>query len=364
MRKKTKVLVTLAATGLAVSAAAFPTVSGVVGADQASALARPAKGARPDVAADQAAHDILVALYPSMRTDLDAQLATQLSGSHGRGRTAVFVGWGRVTPFLVGSVDRFRPGPPPAVDSIAYAHALDEVKRLGRDTSTSRTPDQTVAGKFWSSTPIWTTWNQVATQLLTDRQASLAQSTRVLATMDLALADTTIGLYGAKYGYDVWRPVTAIRAGTRTVGADRTWNPLTPTAPDPSYPGAHSALSAAAAGVLTAFFGDRQPVDISAAADPGVVRRFAILEDAANEAGLSRIWSGQHTRLDHRAGQQLGSRVAGVALDTLATASSVRSRKRTGPATADSDAVARVSRLLRPPDQLSRKGPITQTSTG
>ena len=135
--------------------------------------------------------------------------------------------------------------------------------------------------------------------------------------MDLAVADTTIGLYDAKYADHVWRPITAIRAGVPGTAADPNWNPLTPTAADPSYPGAHSALSAAAATALGAVWGDRQKRGRHLDGRPGVTRSFTSLGAVADEAGLSRIWSGQHTRIDHQAGQQLGRQVAGAVLASL-----------------------------------------------
>jgi hypothetical protein len=330
----------------------------------------PAPGdARPDAAADQAAHDVLVALYPSMRDGLDTQLNGELAGipdgqakqdGVGVGAAAarqlialrssdgssappaafvagtgpgdyrptppkfpapMYTGWGSVTPFLLDNAKQFVPSAPPPVSSPAYATALNEVKSLGRDSSTTRTQDETVAGKFWSATPVWTTWNQVAQQLVADRHASLRQATDVFAALDLSLADTTIAMYDAKYQEHVWRPVTAIQlgatAGNPDIVGDPTWNPLTPTAADPSYPGAHSALSEAAATALTAFYGNHQPVAITATADPGVTRSFDSLAAAADEAGLSRIWAGQHTRIDHQAGQQLGGQVARLVLGDL-----------------------------------------------
>jgi PAP2 superfamily len=328
---------------------------------RAAVVVPPPGVARPDAAADQAAHDVLVALYPAARGDLDTQLAGELAAipdgrpkqdgvgvgaaaakqivalraSDGSAKaTAPFTAgtapgdyrptppknaapmyptWGAVTPFLLDNAQQFRPAAPPAVSSPAYAAALDEVRSLGRDTSTTRTPDQTVAGKFWSSAPVWNTWNQVAQQVAADRHASLAEASAAFSALDLALADTTIAMYDAKYTDHVWRPVTAIQVGA----GDPTWTPLTPTAADPSYPGAHSALSATAATVLTAFYGAHQAVFVTSAADPGVTRSFASLTDVADEAGLSRIWAGQHTRLDHEAGQQLGRQVAGVVLDDL-----------------------------------------------
>jgi membrane-associated phospholipid phosphatase len=318
--------------------------------------------ARPDAAADQAAHDVLAGLYPSMRTALDTQLAGELAALPGGQPTAdgervgaaaaqqllalrsadgssaepppfvpgtgpgdyrptppkfaapMYQTWGGVTPFALTDPGQFRPDVPPSVSSPAYAAALDEVESLGRDTSTTRTADQTVAGRFWSSVQVWTTWNQVTQQLLTDRHASLARATTVFSSLDLALADTTIAMYDAKYHWRIWRPVTAIQlggtAGNPAIVGDPTWNPLTPTAADPSYPGAHSAISEAAATVLTAYSGTSQPVTVTSAADPGVTRSFISLAQAADEAGLSRIWAGQHTRLDHQAGQRLGQQVA------------------------------------------------------
>jgi hypothetical protein len=327
----------------------------------------PASGdARPDAAADQAAHDVLTSLYPSMQTALDAQLTGELAViPQGRARddgvrvgaaaasqllalraddgssavpppfvpgtrpgnyrptpptfaAPVFTTWGSVTPFVLAQGRQFRPPAPPSVTSTAYAAALNEVESLGRDTSTTRTAEETVAATFWSSAPVWNTWNQVTQQLLSDRNASLAQATEVFSALDLSLADTTIALYDAKYHWLIWRPVSAIQlgatAGNPAILGDPTWNPLTATAPDPSYAGAHSAISEAAVTVLASFYGTHQQITITSAADPGVTRSFSNLASAADEAGLSRIWAGQHTRIDHRAGQDLGRQVAGFVL--------------------------------------------------
>ena len=88
------------------------------------------------------------------------------------------------------------------------------------------------------------------------------------------------------------------------------------TAADPSFPGAHSTISQAAAAVLTAFYGHRQPLAITL---NGVTRSFGSFQAAADEAGLSRIFAGQHTRLDHEAGQRVGSQVADFVLEHLST---------------------------------------------
>jgi membrane-associated phospholipid phosphatase len=198
------------------------------------------------------------------------------------------------------------------------------VKALGQDVSTVRTPDQTVAAQFWGSAPIWNTWNEVAQKLLTGNRASLQQAVTVLAALNLTVADSTIALYNSKYFYQVWRPVTAIELGNTGYNggipfdpAAPDWNPLAVTAADPSYPGAHSTISEAAATVLTALYGDHTPIHVTSDGLAGVVRSFPNLRAAAAEAAFSRILAGQHTTIDDQAGRQLGQEVAGFALHRL-----------------------------------------------
>jgi len=264
--------------------------------------------ARPDAAAATAGHDTLVALYPTMKAALDQQLADELAtipdgagkqqgiqvgqaaaarllalrANDGSAATPppyvpgnqpgnylltppgfaapVFTNWGNVTPFVLDNAAQFRPGPPPALISRAYADALNEVKSLGQDTSTTRTPEQTVIGKFWAG-PIWNTWNAIAENAALAHHTNLETTTRLFAVLNLSFADSVIAFYDAKYHHQLWRPITAIRladtdGNPATVG-DPNWTPLAVTALDPSYPGAHSTISAAGAAVLSAFFGNQ-----------------------------------------------------------------------------------------------------------
>ena len=123
----------------------------------------------------------------------------------------------------------------------------------------------------------------------------------------------------AKYHYLLWRPVTTIRAGTPgnslVTPADFTWNPLVVTAADPSYPAAHSTISEAAATVLTAFFGKAVHLTVTSDALAGVSRSFDNFQSAADEAALSRIYAGQHTSIDLKAGTALGRHVAEFVLE-------------------------------------------------
>jgi PAP2 superfamily len=229
----------------------------------------------------------------------------------------VFAQWPTVRPFALKSANQFRPAPPPALTSKAYVAAFNEVKTLGSATSTTRTADQTQIAQFWSP-PIWIAWNNIAQTAALAHHDTLMQNARLFALLNITLADSVIGFYDAKYAYAFWRPVTAIRAadtGNPVLVDDPNWTPFANTAQDPSYPGAHATVSAAAASVLASFFGgDRFTFSAQSTALPGVSRSFSSFSAAANEASLSRIYAGQHFRTDEDAGTKLGNDVAGYVL--------------------------------------------------
>ena len=150
---------------------------------------------------------------------------------------------------------------------------------------------------------------------------ALENTARLFAVLNLSFADSTITFYDAKYHYLLWRPVTAIRladtdGNPATVG-DPTWTPLAPTALDPSYPGAHSTISSAGATVLSAFFGNQDQIRVTSDVLPGVVRTFTSYNDVATEAGLSRIYAGNHTRIAVDVGYTLGNNVAQFVISDL-----------------------------------------------
>jgi hypothetical protein len=327
---------------------------------------RAPRDASETAAADAAAHSALVGLYPAEQSTLDADYAAELAKvSDGPSKdqgvrlgetvardllairaddgsnvtappfvpgtnpgdfrptppnfpTPVFTAWGQVTPFVLDRGNQFRPTPPPALTSSEYANAINEVQSLGSATSTTRTADQTIVGKFWAP-PIQNFWNQIAQTVAVAHHSDLATTARLFAALNLSLADGAIAFYDAKYTYQLWRPVTAIRLadtdGNAQTIADPTWIPLAGNTPaDPSYPGAHSTLSVTAADVLASFYGDNQHFSITSPALPGVTRSFTSFSAAVDEAGLSRIYAGVHTRIDHVAGLELGDEVAGFVL--------------------------------------------------
>src|SRR3989441_4697603 len=324
--------------------------------------------ARAGAAAAQAGHDTLVALYPKWKAALDQQLASELAtipdgagkqqgiqvgqavaarliairANDGSAATPepfvpgnqpgnyrptppkfpapVFTNWGKVTPFVLNNAAQFRPAPPPALTSQAYADALNEVESLGQNTSTTRTPDQTVIAKFWAG-PIWNTWNEIAENAALAHHTNLETTARLFAVLNLSFADSTIAFYDAKYHYQLWRPVTAIREantiGNPAIAGDPTWTPLAVTALDPAYPSAHGVISGAGAAVLAAFFGNQDQIRLTSDVLPGVVRTFASYNDVATEAGLSRIYAGNHTRIAVDAGNTLGNNVAQFVISDL-----------------------------------------------
>jgi len=303
-------------------------------------------------ATDQAAHDVLVSLYPAFQTTLDAELQQDLAqiadgkpktdgiavgqtvaaeilafrANDGSGVTpppykpknvpgyyqltppdftpADFTHWGDVTPFAIVNSREFLPAPPPALTDKEYIQNLAEVQSLGEIDSKSRTQEQTLIGNFWSG-KIQDYWNEIAQTAALAHNLNLEQTARLFALVNFGMADAAISFFEAKYIYHFWRPVTAAEL------TDSDWLPLTTkTAPDPSYPGAHSATSFAAAQALQFYFGDKFTFDVTSEVLAGVKRHFTSFSAAAKEAGISRIYAGQHYRFDHNAGLLLGLKVS------------------------------------------------------
>jgi len=310
------------------------------------------RGASVAAGAAEAAHDVLVQLYPSQTSTLDADLATSLTSVPDRQAKAEGVRVGSAAaaemvsaamPFALQRAGQFRPGPPPALASSTYTAAFDEVKALGEIGSTTRTAEQTQIAKFWDA-PIENYWNEIAQTVALQRHDTLQQNARLFALLDVTLADSVIASDNAELTYDFSRPVTAIRAEgaaaaqaiaddmatgedpaessapelARVAAAELNWTPLGNAALDPSYPGAEAVVSAAGAAVLSSFFhGDRDRFAVSSEVLPGVERPFASFSSAAGEASVSRIYAGQNFRFDLVAGRRLGRRVGDYVLQNF-----------------------------------------------
>jgi hypothetical protein len=226
-------------------------------------------------------------------------------------------------PFLLGTADQFRPGPPPALGSPRYRTDLDEVRIYGAADSTVRTQAQTDTATFWYGSSL-TLYTGILRAALAQSRQPLAWRAMLVAIFHVALVDTQIATSDAKYAYLRWRPVTAIRNadidGDPATVADPTWTPLHVTPSHPDYPSGHNTYAGAAEEVLTALTGPRatEPYTITSPTAPGATRTYTTWRQPTIDNINARVWSGIHTRSADEAGVQLGRRVAAYDL-SLAT---------------------------------------------
>ena len=229
--------------------------------------------------------------------------------------------WATMTPWGILSSDQFLPAAPPALDSALYAAEFDEVKEMGSSTSTTRTADQTDFCKLWqTSTPTFL-WTRVALDLIADTDNNLSDNAHLLATMSLSTADAIISCWNAKYEYEFWRPITAIRLAT-TDGNDDTiqdgsWTPLLTTPPFPEYTSGHSSASAAAATVLANYFGDETSFTVKSHTNLSWTRSFSSFSAALDEVADARVFAGIHFRTACDVGRAAGTDVAAYILENL-----------------------------------------------
>ena len=387
-----------------VHVAVFEAVNAIAGGYRSYAGLSPAPAnSSMDAAIALAAHDTLAALFPSQTPSFDAVLAEELGKipegrakrngidlgrraaaailtlrandgsqhaeprvgveyipSHEPGKwqqdpisqipIALGAYWGRVQPFALKSSDQFRAPVPPPLDSSEYTAAFDEVKRLGGDgvvTPTERTLDQTIAGIFWAydGTPSLCApprlYNQIAMQIADQMGSTGAEVARLLALVNVAMADAGIALWESKYYYEFWRPITGIRKanrdGNHVTVRDPTWAPLGApfsngggppfppnfTPPFPAYPSGHAGFGGALFQTLRNFYrtddiaftfvsdefnGVTQ--DNQGTVRPLIPRSFSSLSQAEEENGQSRIYLGIHWAFDKTQAIAQGRRVA------------------------------------------------------
>ena len=360
----------------------------------------------------QAAHDTLSALYPSQQAAFDQDLAEDLLGikaeppkangialgkqvaatvlasrvsdgsevpephigidyfpnnlpGHWREDpisqipTALGAHWGACKPFVIQSGTQFQAPPPPDMTSANYTSAYNEAKNFGGDgvvTRTQRTPEQTFIGTFWAydGTPSLCApprlYNQIAVHIGNQTHLRPVELARLLALINVGMADTAITVWESKYHYDVWRPVTAIRESDRGTGptgrgdgnpataGDPNFTPLGApasnlngpnfTPPFPSYPSGHAGLGGALFETIRRFYGTDKigftfvsdefngiTKDNDGNVRPYMPRSFSTLSQAEDENGQSRIYLGIHWHFDKTAGINLGERVADYVFD-------------------------------------------------
>lgn len=264
-------------------------------------------------------HDAVVAYTPGTEPgDWRPTPRVGPGGTELPGRPAQLPQWGELRPFLMEDGGQFRPDGPPALSSAEYAAEFNEVKSFGAINSTTRTAEQTETAFYWRDlTNTYTPagrWSQIAGEVLEALGHSSASAARVMAGLNLVGADGAIAAWDAKYAYNFWRPITAIRDadadGNPDTVADPTWRPLLETPPHPDYTSGHATCSLAAAWALTYLLGDDVAFTNASVGLPGVFRSFDNFLQAGIEAGESRIYGGIHFTSANIEGQQLGKAVA------------------------------------------------------
>jgi hypothetical protein len=233
---------------------------------------------------------------------------------------AVLPQWANVTPFTMAAPWQFRLPGPPAITSEEYARDFEEVKRMGAKNSKDRTEEQTAIARFWyDGSPHH--WSRVARVVALGRGLDRWENARLLALVNMAVADGYIAGADTRYFYNFWRPVTAIRAAD-TDGNDATapepeWESLLNTPALPDYPSTHSVCGGAAATVLARFFGADE-VSFTLPSGPpfaGMTREYTSFSGACKEIGESRIYAGVHFRSACRDGIRLGKQIGRRAIN-------------------------------------------------
>jgi hypothetical protein len=236
--------------------------------------------------------------------------------------TPITVGsaWPGMTPFVLEKPSQFRPDPPILLESAEWAADYNEIRDYGGKTSAKRSPQQTETARFWLmlGSPAY---QPLPRQLVILKQLSVIDSARLMALYAMAQTDCAAAFFDAKYHYEFWRPITAIRNGdidgNPATERDPIWQPIDNTPMHPEYPCAHCVQSATAAAVLEALLGtaDIPEVALTSSTAPGVTHRFTNLRAFADEVASARIWAGFHYRFSTRVGTDMGRKIGSYVVE-------------------------------------------------
>ena len=314
---------------------------------------RPASRA---AAAAQAAHDILTHFLPAQQATFDAQLANTLAAvPDGKAETngraigaevaagvlaqfdgiiptvsytygppdcgvyqstptnfppALLPGFAIVKPFSMSSPSQFRPGPPPDLSSDTWMSDYNETKAYGQDTSTVRTPEQTEIGRFYTEHAV-AQYQRGFRAFAQAHGFTIGENARFFAMANVAIIDSQIATWDAKYHYSFWRPSTAIRAGgcNPALVADPTWLPLAVTPAHPEYPAAHGSWTNSTAEVLKAWFGTSNVAFMLTSTVTGTTNFYPTTDYLRDQIIDARVYGGMHYRNSGVIGANLGAQV-------------------------------------------------------
>lgn len=326
-------------------------------------------GASAEVAAAQAARDVIVAQFPTAQASADAALQARVASvgerqaksgiQVGKAVAAAILAWRQddgwtvappayvlppfpgfyqptppgfvapgfrqfehTKPFALLTSTQYLPGAPPTVTSERYAADFEEVKSIGSATSTVRTTEQTQTAQLFASvtsrTVHWALWNHVARDTARSKRMSLIETARLYALLNVSIHDGLQSSHTGKFIYGMWRPVTAIRRADEDTNAltiaDPSWTPLLGTPTYPSHPGNQACVGASAARALSLVHGTDDvafnAVWQGSAGNPDVTRPYSRFSQLAEDQANSRIYGGIHFRFENVASQQACPKVA------------------------------------------------------
>ena len=316
-----------------------------------------------EAAAAAAAYDVLLAIYPDQKPGLDAAMTASLSGiaeteskSNGieLGKKAaagviafrtndggaaqesyrpyakpgvyvpttmpLFSTVGATSPWVMTSGSQLRPAPPPALDSQTWTKDLNEIREIGGRNSTKRTAEQTTIGRFWFFVGA-RTYNPIVRQAAMAKNMDVVDCARLFALTSIAGNDALVAVFDAKFHYNLWRPVTAIRNADLTLNPatprEESWLPLGDTPMHPEYPCAHCITSAAISAVLQNIVGDDfGEFSLTSPTAPGVTRKWSRLQDYSDEVSNARIYAGFHYRFSTEVGKDMGRKIGELTVAT------------------------------------------------
>jgi len=234
-------------------------------------------------------------------------------------------------PWVIGSADALRPPPPPALNSPRWARDYEEVRRLGARASTERTPHQTLMARYRQAFDV-----TPSIRLISDSPGRTpVQNARMLTIYQMAFDDAALAMIVAKFHYNFWRPITAIRNGAAdgndATAPDPAWVPLLGTPNFPEYPCGHCTVAGAIAEVMKAETGPRPAagVRVNAMGVPNsLVQVLPSWDEWAQEVSDSRMYGGVHYRFSNEAGDEIGRRAARMALEKVARPLPARNTRR------------------------------------
>jgi hypothetical protein len=324
-------------------------------------LPRAAAGASPDAAAATAAYQVLISHYPALKSSIDESYSMAMDGiadaaAREAGRklgaeaaaAALKAGtmdpalpaipyqpqapvgvwvptqlpvfaptYLTLKPWVIGKADAVRPGPPPALTSERYARDFDEVKRVGGKNSSIRTPHQTLMARYRITPDMMPALRMIADQ----KDRRLVDNARMFALYHMVSDDALLAIVDAKQHYNFWRPITAIRNAEKDGNAETVpepgWEPLIQTPNHPEYPCGHCIGAGAIAELMKLEYGNRPAWGVRVASRSIPNAAVQVLPDWdkwAEEVSWSRTLGGVHYRFSNEAGDEMGRKIARMAV--------------------------------------------------